>query len=505
MSYDPTERAPQPPDQQPPYGQAPQPPSQPPTPPTPGQSNPGWQPYGQPPATPAYGQAEPTQAAMPPAPGQSNPGWPPYGQPPVTPAYGQSNPSWPAPGADTQAPTAPAQGVPAYGQSNPNLPPAYGQSNPNLPSYEQTVASQSNPNLPPYGQAPTEQVSYPQYAQPTIEGAYPQAQPANPYAAAPALGQPGQPGQPWAPGMPPAYPVAPAPKKKHGLLIAIISIIVVVLVVAGGVIGYVVTRPKPVINVTSTYHNGSALIGASGTAFTVTGNDFTGNSTVTFLLDGSPAPGVTPAQSDSKGNVTATLNVSSAWSVGNHKITAKDAAGYLTQLSHAVTIVVAGQDDTPGPNGAPTDSASGSIDVTAQGETGGSITLTVTGSPDGGTVCAAQDDGKPHTNQDTSDGIAFTETIVYTCKGTYKGGQLSYTETVTQATITDAADGLTCTAKTPFVNIQLQGTFSSNTSVSGTYTTDAVTFNCNMGVGTLNAQDAGSGSWTGNASMQATQ
>ena len=497
MSYDPTERAPQPPDQQPSYGQASQPPDQPPAPPIPGQSNPNLPPYGQPPATPAYGQAEPTQAAMPPAPGQSNPNLPPYGQPPVTPAYGQSNPSLPPYG---QPPA-----TPAYGQAEPTqaaMPPAPGQSNPNLPPYGQPPVTpaygQSNPNLPPYGQA-TEQVSYPQYAQPTIEGAYPQAQPASLYSAVPA---PGQPGQPWAPGMPPAYPVAPAPKKKHGLLIAIISIIVVVLVVAGGVIGYVVTRPKPTINVTSTYHNGSALIGATGTAFTVTGNDFTGNSTVTFLLDNSPAPGVTPVQSDSKGNVTATLNVSSAWGVGNHKLTAKDAAGYLTQLSHAVTIVVAGQDDTPGPNGAPTDSASGTIDVTAQGETGGAINLTVTGSPNGGAVCASQDDGKPHTHQDTSDGIAFTETIVYTCQGTYKGGQLSYTETVTQASFNDPADGLTCTAKTPFTNIQLQGTFSSNTSVSGSYTTDAVTFNCNMGVGTINAQSAGSGTWTGNASMQ---
>jgi hypothetical protein len=57
--------------------------------------------------------------------------------------------------------------------------------------------------------------------------------------------------------------------------------------------------------------------------------------------------------------------------------------------------------------------------VVAQNET-----LIITGQPDGGSVCQSRDDGQPHTyTGDFGNGSTYTETMVFKCSGTYKGGQ----------------------------------------------------------------------------------
>lgn len=298
--------------------------------------------------------------------------------------------------------------------------------------------------------------------------------------------------------MPPAYQPAVPPKKSN--LKTILIVLIVILVLAGGGGGtalYFATRPQPVISVTSKYSVGSTPAGATSTTFTVTGQDFSGNSTITFLLDNAPIPGGQTAQSDSNGKVNATFTVTDAWTVGNHTITAKDAGGYTTKVGQAITIVTPGQANTPGPNGSPTDSASMTINgsVTA-GNSSGTITLTV----NGGKVCRDLDDGQPHVRTGTSSGVGYSETTVHTCSGTYKGGKLSYIETATSDKIV-FDNGLICTARVPYVSAHLEGSFTSATSINGSYSEDTIVVNCNMGVGSQSFT-ANTGTWTGTASVQ---
>ncbi len=456
MSYDPTERAPQPPDQQPPYGQ---PPQQPPAQPY-GQSNPAWPPASQPPVAPTvYAQGNPSQSPYQPPTQQASPTPPP--------PYGQSNPSWPS------APQTPSAPPPPYGQSSPSLSP-YGQP----------------PQTPlPYGQS-----SPSSYDQPAAASPYS----ADPYAPVPAPGQPYQSDQPWGAGVPPAYQPAVPPKKSN--LKTILIVLVVILVLAGGGGGtalYFATRPQPVISVTSKYSVGATPAGATSTTFAVSGHDFSGTSAITFLLDNAPIPGGQTAQSDSNGNVSATFTVTDAWTVGNHTLTAKDAGGYTTKVGKAITIVPPGQANTPGPNGAPTDSANITIsgEVNA-GSSSGTITLTV----NGGKVCRDLDDGQPHVHTGTSSGVGYSETTIHTCSGTYKSGKLSYTETATSDKIV-FDNGLTCTAHVPYVSAHLEGAFTSATSINGTYSEDTIVVDCNMGVGSQSF-NANTGTWTGTASGQ---
>lgn len=426
------------------------------------------QPEQQPASQPAYGQFPP-QPNTPPA----------YGQAPQQPSYGQSNPSLPPYGQAPQQPT-----PQTYGQAQQ---PVYGQSSPSLPPVQQ------------YGQGTPSSPGYPAYGQPADPYAAPTSTPAQPYQQGP---------QSWGAGMPPAYtPPAPAPQKKRsGAKIAII-IVVVLLLLGGGGGGfyayYLAHLPKPVISMTSDYKNGAALVGATATKFQLTGHDFTASSTITFLLDGAPAPGSTPAQSASDGSVTTTLAVTDGWTPGPHTITAKDAAGYATKAGVSITVVVQGQNGTPGPNGAPTDSASGTVNATIQsGGQSAALDLTVTGSPDGGKVCSSKADGKAHSHTGTANGVGYTETQVLTCSGTYKGGKLSYTETMTSDKI-NFANGIKCVAQTPFVYAHLEGTFSSATAVSGSFSQDAVSVTCSLGgTSRTSSSPAQTGTWNGDASMQ---
>ena len=307
----------------------------------------------------------------------------------------------------------------------------------------------------------------------------------------------------WGAAMPPGYVPPVAPPKKSGMKVWIIILVIIILLAGGGGGAYALyasTRPKPAITVTSIYQDGATYVGAASTSFTVKGNDFTSGSAITFLLDGRQAPGASTVQSDSTGKVAATtLAVTSAWTAGIHTITAKDASGYITKTGVKVEIVAPGKSNTPGPNGAPTDSANMTIAAAIQvASASGATALTVKN----GSVCSDKDDGQPHgTNGNATNGVTYVVTLTLTCSGTYQGGQLTYTETGSNLKVV-YSDGLTCTVSQSFVNKHLEGAFSNATTVSGNYSSDAVTMNCNLGVGNLPLATAEQGTWTGVAAVQ---
>jgi hypothetical protein len=360
-----------------------------------------------------------------------------------------------------------------------------------------------------YGSAPAYPGSQPQGAYGSAP-AYPGGtQPQGAYGSAPAY--PGSQPQGSVPGgfsAPPAVAPQPTQKKGNGLKIAIIAIVILVILGAGGgTAAYLLTRPKPTITVGSDYKVGSTPAGAAGTVFHFTGTDFSSNSAITFLLDGNPAPDVSTAQSDNSGNVKADLKVTANWPTGNHTLSAKDASGYAPQSGFAVTIVSPGQANTPGPNGAPADdtpsftvnaTVSPSDAVTGEQLQSFNDTLVVTGKPDpaGGTVCDPKNDsGQPITQTGTtSSGVSFTVTYLANCSGTYKSGQLTYTETATSYQIA-FGNGVNCRANVPFVNQDLTGSFTDPTTISGTYKADAITINCSNGQSIQTNPEKGT--WTG--------
>ena len=299
----------------------------------------------------------------------------------------------------------------------------------------------------------------------------------------------------------------PARRKSNtGLKVLLISLsIILVLGAAGaGVAAYMLTRPKPVITVTSTYHVDSLPAGSTDTTLHINASDFSGSSAITFLLDNQPVASNQHVTSDANGNVKTDLAIASDWAVGNHTLTARDASGYTTKVGSHVAIVAQGQANTPGPNGSPTDSASFSIDITVRLQDAGTgkqsqpftETLVITGKPDpsGGTVCQSYDDGKPNSLSQTDNGVQVQITAVFSCSGTYKEGKLSYTETATSLKIT-AANGGYCVAHTPFIYQKLDGSFANHSVISGTASGDSITFNCSLGINTQS--NARTGSWTG--------
>jgi len=188
-------------------------------------------------------------------------------------------------------------------------------------------------------------------------------------------------------------------------------------------------------------------------------------------------------------------------------LTAKDASDYATKVGVPVAIVPQGQAHTPGPNGAPSDDMSFTLNARVQAQDAGTgkqlgsdtETLIVTEKPDpsGGTVCQSADDGQSHTYLgNVGNGITYRETAVLTCSGTYKGGKLTYTETATSQKEA-YSDGTSCQEHTPYVTEHLEGTFTSQNTISGTLSSDSVTTDCSGGSGThqfnFNAQK---GSWT---------
>ncbi|MDQ2714435.1 MAG: zinc ribbon domain-containing protein [Chloroflexota bacterium] len=272
----------------------------------------------------------------------------------------------------------------------------------------------------------------------------------------------------------------------------IVTLLIVSVVVIGGGLAvyaaYILTRPQPAIGVTSAYKVGTLPAGASGTSFHISGHTFSDTSAVTLLLDGRPVPGQPRVQSDAQGNFRADLAVTTAWSPGRHTITARDASDYATKKGTAIIVVSQGQANTPGPHGAPADDANFRFNASLQGqyETGTALTaqrlLIVTGQPDpaGGTVCAQDADGTPHTiTQTASDGSPFRITFALKCSGTYKGGKFSYDETITQGTIVFISSGTTVTCTLNGGTRHFEGTFSHGTG-SGTFSYPHVTSLCNQ-------------------------
>ncbi|HET8842518.1 MAG TPA: FHA domain-containing protein, partial [Ktedonobacteraceae bacterium] len=291
-------------------------------------SNPG---YNQSTPSPAYPQQNPP----------SNPGYnqgapsPAYPQqnPPSNPGYNQGTPSSPsypqyAPTVASSVPPTPVQ-QPAYPPQQAEQPyqqqaESYGQ--PGYPqSYQQQAESYGQPGYPQ--QTPGQSYQQPgqaypqpgQYQQPERAPGQPYQQPGQAYPQPGQYQQPGQPGlpsqQPW--GEVPQAFSQPTPPKRSGVkVLIIILVILLVLGAGGGGAAYFLTRPQPTINVTSSYTAGSTPAGASGTELNVSGQKFSGNSEITFLLDGNPVSGLATGHSDGNGALTTTLKVTDAWQVG---------------------------------------------------------------------------------------------------------------------------------------------------------------------------------------------
>jgi serine/threonine protein kinase len=424
------------------------------------------------PASPTYGQVPASSyiAPPPPASGQRASSVSPYGTAPSqTPAYGTASSQMPTnPYAQSQAPALP------YPASVEQAPASLYLAPP--PPPPQSVG-QRGPSQPLYGATP----SYPA-REASIEPST-QSQPPS-----------------WDTSVPPGFapPLTP-PVKKGGLKVWLCILIAVVVLGAGGggTAYYFATRPQPVITLSSSYHDGSTSVGASTTTFSLLGHDFTNNSAITFLLDGNLIAGAPRVQSDSHGQVGATLSVSGAWSVGTHTLTARDANGYTTKTGAKIEIVTPGRANTPGPNGAPTDSTTMTITATViVGKNSGVTPLFVKN----GSVCSTDDDGKPHTLTGSSSGVSYTETVVQVCSGSYADGKVSYTETVTSLHAT-FSNGIPCQASKPFINQHLEGTFTSATAVSGSYSTDPVTLICALGVDN-STTPAEHGTWTGSVALK---
>lgn len=301
----------------------------------------------------------------------------------------------------------------------------------------------------------------------------------------------------------------------------IILLITAVVVLGGGAAGalaYVLTRPQPVISISSPYKVGNTPAGSAGTSLHLTGQHFSGSSSIIFLLDGTSAPGAPHVASDSQGNLNVNLPVTTAWSKGRHTLTASDAGGYSTKSGVVVEIVAQGEAHTPGPLGAPPDDASFRVNIQFQGQYDqgggpfhGSDTEIVTGRPDpaGGRVCQLEDDGQPHTytSHTLNTGLPETQTVVYSCSGTYKAGTLTLTETLVSDTIqlTDQGSKITCHLLTPGVDERLTGSYTAQGTFSGTLTLvdfPRTDFSCTTGPFSsfYFFLYGGTGTWTGTLS-----
>lgn len=303
--------------------------------------------------------------------------------------------------------------------------------------------------------------------------------------------------------------------KAAGLKTIIIVVAAVVVVAAGGIgtAAYFLNRPQPVISATSNYKVGNTLAGAKGTVLHISGQKFSSNSAITFLLDGNPAPGNPSAHSDSNGNFSANVPVTGAWSIGAHTLTARDAGNNATKNSVSLVIVQQGTANTPGPNGAPPDDATFTINLAAKGTFAlgnqpftRNTTLNITGhsDPQGGTVCQDSDTGqKVSTSGTTLDThTSYTETYSLTCQGSYKSGKLRYTETLTSDVIIYPGNGTSCTLVSPQVNQQITGSYTGQHAFSGTIVYPGIPqryYHC-TNPGAYFYYSGGQGTWTGGVS-----
>ena len=324
-----------------------------------------------------------------------------------------------------------------------------------------------------------------------------------------------------------AAPAHAAATKVAGGIAAkwILVAVAAVVVIGGGGVGlaaYLANRTpplQPVISIATSpgnYKVGNTLAGASGTSLHITGSKFSNNSTITFLLDGAPAPGSTGAKSDANGTFQTDVKITNGWSPGTHTLTAKDASNNSTQNSVTVMIVSPGQAHTPGPLGAPPDDASFHVNANITGQFGSSApftetqTVVITGHPDpmGGSVCESTDNGQPIMTQNSTfnTSTAFQETAVYSCTGTYKAGKFTYTQMLTSDTIKYylVSPVVTCTLTSPQPNMELSGSYTGNNTFSGTFSFPAISqnaYHCDAN-GANFFHRAGQVTWTGSVTTQ---
>jgi hypothetical protein len=298
-------------------------------------------------------------------------------------------------------------------------------------------------------------------------------------------------------------PMLPPPRSKKPLLI-VLAVLVVLGAVGGGA-ALLFLGSRPTIAVSSKYTVGSTPAGAASTTLHFTGAQFAPHSAVSFLLDGQPEPGHQIFQSDANGSLAGDLTVTADWPTGQLTLTAKDASGNATLQGKTVAIVTPGEANTPGPKGAPADDTSSfTLHLTVKShdkDTGANetypYTLVVTGQADpaGGTVCNPQyDTGQPQTLKGTANnGVRYTITYTSTCSGTYKGGKFTYKQNYSDIKVV-YTNGVTCTID-PFVNQELDGSFTSANDVSGTLSSGSPTTTCSNG-GSFTSKGV-EGTWTG--------
>ena len=119
----------------------------------------------------------------------------------------------------------------------------------------------------------------------------------------------------------------------------VIAVLVLLVGGGGGIAAFAAfAAPHPSITVTSSYQS-STLGGPPDTVLHVSGQKFASNSTITFLLDGSPAPGAQLAQSDGTGSFLVDLTITDDWTFATHTLTAKDAKGDVTQNGVSITVI----------------------------------------------------------------------------------------------------------------------------------------------------------------------
>jgi hypothetical protein len=258
------------------------------------------------------------------------------------------------------------------------------------------------------------------------------------------------------------------------------------------------------MRISSVYNTQGVPVVADGTKLHVSGQQFAANSTITFLLNNVPLDETQETQSDGSGNVTTDLAVTSAWKLGRGTLTAHDTSNVKTTSATEIDVVQQGRSGTPGPNGSPADNANFTIRLDLSGvpgyESSAPDSLTVTGHPDpaGGTVCAARDNGAPVSNS----GSSYNLTGTYGCSGTYKDGEISYTEAMETATVV-FSDGISCTLNAPQPQfLQITGTYTDQQEFSGNivfYSIDVSMFTCSP-AGSTGWFVGTTGNWTGTVS-----
>jgi hypothetical protein len=289
----------------------------------------------------------------------------------------------------------------------------------------------------------------------------------------------------------------------------IIGIVLVVILGASGLLLHflVPSTPafSPTISVTSTYHDNGTPAAANGTTLHVNGQKFATNSAITFLLDNATVRQDMQTVSDSKGNFSTDLAVTSAWANGNHTLTAHDASNNTTASGSAVSIIQQGNDGTPGPNGSPSNTATFKIAIELHMQSfADTYELDVTGRSDsqGGAVCAPGDDGSQQKSSQTlSDGTVINEVSTYTCSGTYKAGQVTYDDTLNTRVYSDDT-GDSCSLNTEQTSyIQITGTYMTSQQFSGDITLSAIGDDQYTCTGLTNPGTSGdTGTWTGTVS-----